>query len=725
MPKKMQAPSQARKQSTIPTKVYTYGVPRLEPKHAQIVYAQTRLAHKFRNRLVEIERERRVAYRTLRRALDPTLDDLETSKDDIENQIKATLKQLWLIKPEEREDSDVLMQLRDLENQSRDLGKKIGETAKAVEATHLAPYKKLRKERKAVAVAEYTADQGKPPATHTAGVVTAQVRAHMYDDPNVPEAWKACERTAEKAEKLGRDARNSSGCYPGVYQAIETAAKASFKTSKFMPKFVRFSDFRGPIGIQLTNGKGLSVRTAFAGTDPNLKIEIHPDARLRGDRRLNANRARPFRVAATARIKLSGRADKGVYIDVPFVLHRPLPEDGVIKWVYLISTRVGIRTIYELQFTLESPQFKAKESTATGTIAINFGWRALEDGRLRVATTFDGIEHRVYTLPYKMRETEKFRQTLMSFADQNFEDARKTFVAWLDTGVPLANSLTEKLSGIKQWKAHGKLAMIAKVLRSTFLTQDRTEELWRNWRDFRRLPRPSRDGVAIPWSSYRSMGLGRGADYDLFMPHDFVEQWLETQGVTDPRVVMAFYLEHWRRKDEHLINWARSTERRTRLAKREIYRVAAANLAKDYHTVIARKWDMSKTAETPETQDDTRTPKEKRSNALRHFAGVSVFTGALKQAFGVERFVEVTGVPGISSAWHIDCGGFGVATKDSMEEVVCAQCAAPYNEDLNAARHLYLSQSGNCESLGAVVNPGGARSPRISAQSSGLVDATV
>ena len=149
---------------------------------------------------------------------------------------------------------------------------------------------------------------------------------------------------------------------------------------------------------------------------------------------------------------------------------------------------------------------------------------------------------------------------------------------------------------------------------------------------------------------------------------------------------MALYLEWWRRKDAHLTNMARGTDQRLLRYRREIYRVAARRWADVYKTVVIEKWDKRKTAETPEPENDTRTPQEEIANSVRQLCGVSVLVGAVKQAFGTFDMVQVSPVK--ISTTHYGCGGEGVATL-VHRMVRCAKCKRAYDQDVNAARTLW------------------------------------
>ena len=86
--------SQARKTSNLPTQVYAYGIHELSVEHRKVIHEQVFLAHQYRNKLVEIERERREAYRSIRRGLSNRLEVLEADYDKAQEAYLVSRKRL-------------------------------------------------------------------------------------------------------------------------------------------------------------------------------------------------------------------------------------------------------------------------------------------------------------------------------------------------------------------------------------------------------------------------------------------------------------------------------------------------------------------------------------------------------------------------------------------------------------------------------------------------------
>jgi hypothetical protein len=125
--------------------------------------------------------------------------------------------------------------------------------------------------------------------------------------------------------------------------------------------------------------RGLSVKEAFS---ENGRLQIDP---VPEDAWKSPSRAVRRRLARTrARIRVVANEDRSpVWLDVPLILHRPLPEHGVIRSVSFDRERIGLNFRHRLLFTVREPAFPEgpKSEKAVG---LDLGWRVTPDG-LRVA----------------------------------------------------------------------------------------------------------------------------------------------------------------------------------------------------------------------------------------------------------------------------------------------------------------------------------------------------
>ena len=634
-------------------RVYSYGVHCLTPADQSIVNDQLHHGHRYRNRLTEIERTRRDAYRTLRMSLSPVLASLETQHAECEAAYQVARQALSAVPKAQRDASPQVLVVRGLKQQANHVWTQVQTERRRVETEHFRPYdlqfKTLKDNAKA---AHKLIDAHGHCGPHIARRINAEQRAIMMADPNVPDAWKAKDTAQSASEAQATAARSDSQCFPGVYLAVEAASQKSFEESPFMPRFARW-DGHGKVGSQIT--KGLTTEEALACQSSALRIELVA---------LDGHAAHKQR--AIVHLRLAGRGE-GTSLHLPIILHRPLPPQGDISWVYLVARRVGLRTSYEVQFTVEEPDSRTCP-TQTGAIALNLGWRVLRNGDVRVATTYDGVHTTHLTLPASMRRQQSHTESLLGFADEHFNTARETLRQRLLT-LDLTPEETETLglASIAQWRSHGRLARVARFL--TERHADLFHTLWTMWRTER-----------------------LSAHLDLFDTFDVISAWASSAAPgVGASFVLTVYLGFWARKDAHLIQVARDTQKKVVLHRREIYRRYAHGLANTYRNVIFGQWDKRETAELPLPEHDTRGPQEERASGIRQFVGVSVLQQALTHAFGA-AFTEVVPSTRVTLD-HNHCGGTSSDPLPAIP-VTCDTCGQTYDQDVNAARNLFERSSG-------------------------------
>src|ERR1700748_91590 len=346
--------SKARKTSETPTKVYTYGafLPK-DPVQVKLINDQLYLGHKYRNKLVEIERRRRDRFRVLRKLMSQTeLKPLEDEYDQLEQEIFLLRKSLGgrisgSLLPQspkkDRNNSPQSLQIKELQSKKKEVYVKIKDIYAKLNKDYFKvadeQFNLLKKERLESKAKELGKDSLGPNDLIRHSIVN-DLYNEMIESGN--RFWAIKAKISKSAERSNQRARANCNCASGVYLEIEKASKQSFSDSKFTPKFNSYNG-TGKVGVQLTKNKGLSISDALNNKNPVLKIELHPEVYLRK----NNNKTK---VLATARMKLSGTEKNGSHIDIPFIMHRKMPEDSIIKWAFLIANKIGYRTVYELQF---------------------------------------------------------------------------------------------------------------------------------------------------------------------------------------------------------------------------------------------------------------------------------------------------------------------------------------------------------------------------------------
>ncbi len=124
--------------------------------------------------------------------------------------------------------------------------------------------------------------------------------------------------------------------------------------------------------------KSLLVPQAFA-QNGRLQINPVPDAAWLSHSRAERRRLDRTRV----RIRVAAREDRSpIWLDVPLVLHRPLPQAGVIRSASFIREHIGTSWRHRVLFTVLEPNPNPTENN--NAVGIDFGWRVVPRG-LRVA----------------------------------------------------------------------------------------------------------------------------------------------------------------------------------------------------------------------------------------------------------------------------------------------------------------------------------------------------
>ena len=393
-----------RKTSTVPTKVYKYGL-QSPTVNGRLVDEAIYLGHKFYNRLIEIERTRRNEYRAERTRRFPELAAVEAEVAALTTALDAARIAIT--------------------------AGKIATQTRAVDAEGAAEVKRIREARK------------------TAHARLLEMRAACKTDAAFS-AWTTAHNDASK--DLVKAARNSCGVMWGTYNLIAASVQQASSSATMDPEFKRY-DGEGRIGVQIQGG--MSVTDLATDTQLQIKMpELH-DGLTRGEWRRASRTAVKMRIGSTEK-------GKPIWAEFPAVIHRPLPDDARIMGAVITRRRLGVfrRWAYDLCISCESSKFDRALpcQTQEGTAAINFGWRKFEDG-LRVAMVNNdatGIEE--IRLPNKILERFTKCDDLRSIIDDQFNSARATLTAWIATyKADCPEWLTKSLEFLHAWKQPERL----------------------------------------------------------------------------------------------------------------------------------------------------------------------------------------------------------------------------------------------------------------------------
>ena len=336
-------------------------------------------------------------------------------------------------------------------------------------------------------------------------------------------AFKALQtERAEQVKQAQRDSMLYWCNYDDVRHAYEVARVRVMREGTEL----REHHWNGSGRISVRFQRGLPVHTAF--TRRGLRLQIEPvreeawTASVRNVRRkLSRSRVR-IRVASTPNSQLP------VWFEIPVVIHRPLPQDGIIRSAALIRERLALSWRYRLILTVARANPPARVSGERPSVGIDIGWRVTPVG-LRVAFWADtlGSHGDLVIPPSDLAQSAKIRD-LWSVLDKHFAEIRAAVLAW-----SVAHQIPEQLL-----PHFGRVA--ESQLRASLLR------------------------LLDEWQRNRISG-----DDEIF------ERLLT-----------------WRKKHIHLWTWAVNLRDQLTRRRLEHFRHFAATLVKQYETIFLEKFDL-------------------------------------------------------------------------------------------------------------------------------------
>ncbi len=289
--------------------------------------------------------------------------------------------------------------------------------------------------------------------------------------------------------------------------------------------------------------------------------------------------ARRRRSRTSVRIRVASRGRDPVWLELPMVMHRPLPEDGVIKAAQVLRRRVGTNFVYALSLTVHTDCTQVADVAPTRTLAIALGWESKASGlRVAVCLGSDG-SYEELVLPNPLLERFSTLDRLRSTRAKEYRAAAQEVEAWCgEHSGPVPSWLAEALNDRQK---------------------DAPETL---------------GAVAEHWRSHRFPGDETGFSG----------------------------LEAWRRKDKRLLEWEANLREKCIGFRVDLYRTFAHRNAGLYGRIVIHKPVLHRLRErpVPEIRDDFLRMSTRR---LTQIAAVFTLERALEQAFAkLDRHVYVT-----------------------------------------------------------------------------------
>jgi hypothetical protein len=384
------------------TLVYKYGL--LPPTMGlSVVDEQLGLAHRYYNRLIEIERIRRTAGREMVSS-HADIAPLEAEVAEIDGRVQAAIAEIKTQRAATRSRSDTEAQ--------RGALAALRPVLKAARARLKAAKTALREDTEVVA--QYA-------------------------------------RLREEAHASQIEARASCGVYWGTYLQIENAAEQAAEKAIDLPEFRRWTG-EGLVAVQIQ--KGMDEGALLGCQDTRVRLDRCP-------RKVGAGKSRP-----TVSLRVASEGRDPVWAEWPIVFHRGLPPRAAIMWAVVKRERLAGKDRWSLHLSLRLPDEFRREECGTGAVALDIGWRKRDEaGGIRAGVLRDegGKEREVLLWESDIAHFQKC-DDLRAIRDMHFDTMRDGVNAWLRIKPrDLSPMLAEAAQHISAWKSPARLDALVDV----------------------------------------------------------------------------------------------------------------------------------------------------------------------------------------------------------------------------------------------------------------------
>ncbi len=565
------------------TMVYHFGLLRPTVNKA-LVEEQMLLAHRYRNTLIEIERGRRAAVRLAMGGY-ADIQALEAEANRANEDVEGILTKIRLHRSEER---------------SRSEGVELKDALKASKITAKEARRMLFERR-----AELRKDVA----------LVAEI-----------------DRINDLALVLHKSAREQCGVYWGTYLLVEDAMKAAAKMPIYDgifpndPHFIRWDgDAQIGVQIQAQQDKAAFCTQDLFGNDTRIRIDPVDEKAWYSETR--GIRRKASRTMLHIRVGSSGSGGKEpVWASFPMIMHRPIPKDATIK-----RARVGVRNFgphqeWTVDITVDTVG-EPKKVCGPGTVAIDVGWRKIEDEVRVCRWVADDDKFGELRLDEDLLSGFKKVVDLASIRDKSFNLAKTKLIEWMkDNEVP--EWVTKTLSHLHAWRSIERL-------------------------------------------------------------RNFISRWTKERFAGDEDAYE--HLKAWCDNDVHLWAWEENQRIKSLRRRRETYRIFAVELTKRYGTVVLEDFDLRPIQKRPKTgsPDDQRQNETARGN--RHLVAIGEFRSALDLCFRSRGGRTVTVPAQFTTLDCADCGHTNSFNASTDIVQACESCGLIFDQDDNAAKNILKS----------------------------------
>ena len=582
------------------TKIYSYGA-RWPIEGAAIVRAQLEMAHNYQVDLVAIERDRDKQNKTtVRTQCSPAA---VTAADRASFFASGWARMAAMMRSDGRAPK----------RGASPIAKRVEQARERERAAHRALWSEEKEARRREDV------KASVTAQTAAAFAAAKAARGKHGTPGMWPSKGLVADAMDSAKKRVMDLR--FGKVPG--QPANPTAQVRFPER----------DGGGRVGGQ-PGTTGCTVAEALAGTHTFVRIEMldetaSPRTVTKKDGRVvtlpqrqAGSRSSSLRKRALVWLRVESDGKAPVWAKIPVVMHRPLPSDGVIKYAWLLVRPVGPRFELAMQFTVATPdETPAPLPAEPRTVAVNFGWRQLRDGRVRVgyAVGSDGKSEQILALD-SMRAATEHADSLRSIRDRNREAIVGRLRAYASTeGAP--DGLRRTIAQAAKWRGPKKLLSL-------------------------------------------------------------LARWPEHIASVEERVTVEA-LAAWAQQDRHLHFWEadeRAKAARRRRDDKDGYRAIAKRLRAQYDRVVVTDMQVShlKRKSAPEEAAASEGQEQRRRMG---WVAPAELGAALKAAFGEERYTKHVAVYATRTCPSCGVVDDDDARFTASERVTCSACGEERDQD--------------------------------------------
>ncbi len=278
------------------------------------------------------------------------------------------------------------------------------------------------------------------------------------------------EKYKKEIEQINRDhkvsclaARKETETFWGTYlqieKAAEAAAKASLKESgreaPNEPVYPHFRRWKRQGGVAVQIQKGMTLERLFSGEDTRLRLALEPIP-------VPGRKGKP-RPRLSLRISSNEQRDP-IWAIWPIIYHRPLPEGAVIKEAKVVRRMIASDARWHVVFTLEL-QNPVQENPPTKWVALDIGWRRTEED-LKSATRggewWDGANGKELILADEILKGLVKADDLRSIRAKHRLAIQASLLDWIKqvgkTNMPEA--FVERIRYLANWQAEAQFAKL-------------------------------------------------------------------------------------------------------------------------------------------------------------------------------------------------------------------------------------------------------------------------